>query len=191
MFRWFYKKKTDDDFVLLDINDTNVTVTTESSSDVTPDTVSDVTSVPTDEYTCMFYDPPDLPYDSSHIEEIESTQDSLEIPTDTNSTDTILTKTVETDTTLSESILTDTSSEQLETDNYNFDDVEDITEEIKAMDIFYNDVKWNNTQLVAFTTGECEIAPHEELDFTEKSLRSMLNFFVQVDTMIDEMITFK
>jgi hypothetical protein len=74
MFSWFYKKKIDDEFVILDVDvTTNESVPPgedSKSSDVTPDILSDVTSFP--EYTCRFYDIVNEPhYDDSRIEIIE------------------------------------------------------------------------------------------------------------------------
>jgi hypothetical protein len=171
MFRWFYKKKTDDDdFVLLDIHDAHVSVRNESS-DVTPDTVSDVTSVP--EYICTYYDPPTTQYDLTRIEPIDSSihQGSSE---------------------LQQSVQTDSEN----SDEYNYDNVEDITEEINSSETFYKQVSWNHVK--AIHTPAYEIDPlydsrnidtlHNE-NATEKGLRNVLEFFIRVDMMLEDLIT--
>ena len=162
MFRWFSapkKKQEDDEFVILDVY-------TPSSPDVTPDILSDVTSVP--EYTCTFY-PQDGPqYDLSRIESSsDTTSQSSETEIDIE--------------------------EEQELSEYNYDDVEDITAEINAMDIesFYRQIEWkhwNQQNIEAIMTPDFQIIPNPNEDIAEKGIRNMIEFFFSVDILFEELI---
>ena len=168
MFRWFSapKKKEDtdeDEFVILDI--------TPSSPDVTPDMLSDVTSVP--EYTCILYPQDEPQYDLSRIEIISDSSDSS---TTSETNDVILE--IEEDEELSE---------------YNYDDVEDITAEINAMDpeAFYRQVEWKNwnqQNTEAIITPDFQIIPNPEEDSIEKGIRNVFEFFFSMDVLFEELV---
>ena len=173
MFRWFSapKKKEDtdeDEFVILDVY-------TPSSPDVTPDILSDVTSVP--EYTCTLYPQDELQYDFSRIEIITDKSDSS---------------------TTSESSITSESNDvtieiEEELSEYNYDDVEDITAEINAMDAesFYRQIEWKNWNqhnTEAILTPDFQIIPNPDEDFAEKGIRNMFEFIFSMDILFEELV---
>jgi len=169
MFRWFSapkkkeKQDDEDEFVILDI--------TPSSPDVTPDILSDVTSVP--EYTCILYPQDEPQYDLSRIEIISDTSESSD-----SSEINDVTIEIEEDEELSE---------------YNYDDVEDITAEINAMDpeSFYRQIEWKNwnqQNTEAILTPDFQIIPNPEEDFAEKSIRNVFEFIFSMDILFEELV---
>jgi hypothetical protein len=168
MFRWFYKKKIeDDDFVVLDIHDTDVSITNESS-DVTPDILSDVTSVPADEYTCMYYEKEEE-YDTTHIDVISDS--------DSDATDAVV------NTVVTVAVNTVVDAADLSDDSSDLSDGSNASEENSA-DTFYNHVEWT-----ACVEPKTDLLQTPTDDTTEIALRNILDFFIRVDSMVDEIIS--
>jgi len=167
MFRWFYKKKIeDDDFVVLDIHDTDVSITNESS-DVTPDILSDVTSVPADEYTCMYYEKEEE-YDTTRIEVIsDSDSDATEVVVNT---------------VVNVAVNTVVDAADLSDDSSDLSDGSDASED--SVDAFYNHVEWT-----ACVEPKTDLLQTPTDDTTEIALRNILDFFIRVDSMVDEIIS--
>jgi hypothetical protein len=179
MFRWFAtpkKKDEDDEFVLLD-----VPTNTLPSSDVTPDIVSDVTSAA--EYTSTYYS-----FDN-HLCEDYSFEDRydlsrIEAIDDTTSESSESQEEVEEE---------EREEEEEEDSEYNYDDIEDITAEINAMDAesFYRQVEWKNwnqQNIEAIVTPDFQIIPNPEEDVIEKGIRTMIEYFFSVDVLFEELL---
>ena len=177
MFRWFAtpkKKDEDDEFVLLDVPTNPL-----PSSDVTPDIVSDVTSAA--EYTSTYYSFEDHSCEDYSFEDHYDLS-RIEVMDDTTS-----------ESSESQAEAAEAEEEAEKDSEYNYDDIEDITAEINAMDAesFYRQVEWKNwnqQNIEAIVTPDFQIIPNPEEDVIEKGIRKMIEYFFSVDVLFEELL---
>ena len=151
MFRWFSlpkKKEEDDEFILLDID---------TSTDVISDTISVMTSSVSiePEFVCKYYSFEELcdPCPNEQAPATDEQSPAIEV-------------------------IEEAVPEVAETvkEEYNYADVEDITEEINAMKV---NVFSNPPAFEVYDPSE---------DFIERSVRAMVEFMRTTDTMVERFV---